>query len=188
MENFKVSKGFVWKMFKAGKQLSELSDLDKEIKQKFEELERWFVANVKSAIADADMEKMSQKVADKMAEQMATIMRQVTQERDFPLEATVNSSLKEAEAENPPGAPLSNAQQAKAMDASKELIKEATGLSADEMRQEFGEIKEILAQMAKTVDHIDESVDKLTSTAVFMLVVVRLPVSFIRSWLYRICA
>ena len=58
----------MWRMFKAGKQLSELSNLDKKIKKQFEELERWFVANVKSAIADADMEKMSQKVADKMAE------------------------------------------------------------------------------------------------------------------------
>ena len=150
VQKFSIQKGFVWKLFKAGKQLSELTDLNVEIKAKFQELKDWFVVSIETELSDVDL--------DKMKAMMETALKRVTQ---FPLEKAVNHGLNGANTDTEEG-------QAQAMKASAGSIVEA-GVPADHMTKELGLIKDIL-------ERVEGKVDKLLDNSVFMLVIVRLPV------------
>ena len=150
VQKFKIQSGFVWKLFKAGKQLSELTDLNVQIKAKFQELKDWFVVSIETEISKADFATM-----EKM---METALKRATQ---FPLEIAVNDGLNRANTDTEEG-------QAQAMKASAGSIVEA-GVPADHMTKELGLIKDIL-------ERVEGKVDKLLDNSVFMLVIVRLPV------------
>ena len=149
VKKFNIKAGFVWKLFKAGKQLSELTDLNTQIKIKFQELKDWFVVSIKTEISEETLATMEKRMEKAMERAMK-----------FPLEQAVNNGLHGTETET---------ERAQGMKDSEGLIVDA-GVPKDHMKDELDKIKEIL-------ERVEEKVDRLLDDSVFMLVIVRLPVS-----------
>ena len=148
VKKFNIQTGFVWKLFKAGKQLSDLTDLNEQIKLKFQELKDWFVVSIETEISKADLATI-----EKM---METALNRTMQ---FPLAEAVNGGLNGTKTED---------ERARAMQENEGILVNA-GVPADHMKEEFALIKEIL-------ERVEGKLDTLLDSSVFMLVIVRLPV------------
>lgn len=127
---FKVKEGFLWKLFKTGKRLSELSDLSEQLTIKIKEIKVWF------------KESLSKTSAGKDTDTVVAAMHNLTvKSLVFPLEDAVNKGWAEAEAST-------EEEQANAMKVNEDLIV-AAGVPEYHMEGELKFIKDILKRFEK---------------------------------------